>query len=33
MLLHAASLTVPRGEKDPIVAEAPTPERFGIFQN
>ena len=33
MLLHAASLTVPRGEKDPIIAEAPIPERFGIFQN
>ena len=32
MLLHAASLTVPRGEaKDPIIAEAPLPERFGAF--
>lgn len=27
-LLHAASLTVPRPGKDPIVAEAPLPERF-----
>ena len=32
MLLHAASLTVPRGDtKDPITAEAPLPERFGAF--
>ncbi|MET4896394.1 RNA pseudouridine synthase [Sphingomonadaceae bacterium jetA1] len=32
MLLHAASLTVPRGDaKDPITAEAPIPERFGAF--
>lgn len=29
MLLHAASLTVPRAGKEPVVAEAPTPERFG----
>jgi tRNA pseudouridine32 synthase/23S rRNA pseudouridine746 synthase len=29
MLLHAASLTVPRPGKDPITAEAPMPERFG----
>ncbi len=29
MLLHAAELTVPRGDKDPIKAEAPLPERFG----
>jgi tRNA pseudouridine32 synthase/23S rRNA pseudouridine746 synthase len=28
MLLHAASLSVPRPGKDPIVAEAPLPERF-----
>ncbi|MDB5706511.1 MAG: pseudouridine synthase [Sphingomonas bacterium] len=27
-LLHAASLMVPRAGKDPIVAEAPLPERF-----
>ncbi|WP_454279503.1 RluA family pseudouridine synthase [Sphingomonas sp. Marseille-Q8236] len=34
MLLHAASLTVPRGDaKDPITAEAPTPERFGAFRD
>lgn len=33
MLLHAASLTVPRGDaKDPITAEAPVPERFGLFR-
>lgn len=29
MMLHAAALTVPRTNKDPIVAEAPLPERFG----
>jgi tRNA pseudouridine32 synthase/23S rRNA pseudouridine746 synthase len=29
MMLHAASLTVPRAGKDPIQAEAPLPERFG----
>ena len=29
MLLHAASLTVPRPGKDPITAEAPMPARFG----
>lgn len=29
MLLHAASLTVPRGAKPPIEAEAPMPARFG----
>ncbi|WP_230481392.1 RluA family pseudouridine synthase [Sphingomonas sp. Leaf21] len=34
MLLHAASLTVPRGaDKDPITAEAPVPERFGAFRD
>ncbi|WP_322963116.1 RluA family pseudouridine synthase [Sphingomonas fuzhouensis] len=34
MLLHAASLTVPRGEtKDPIIAEAPIPDRFGAFRD
>ena len=27
-MLHAAKLTVPRGTKEPIVAEAPWPERF-----
>jgi tRNA pseudouridine32 synthase/23S rRNA pseudouridine746 synthase len=27
-MLHAAKLTVPRGNKEPIVAEAPWPERF-----
>lgn len=27
-MLHAAALTVSRGTKDPIVAEAPWPERF-----
>ena len=31
MMLHAAALTVPRANKDPIVAEAPLPERFGIW--
>ncbi|MBI0474102.1 RNA pseudouridine synthase [Sphingomonas sp. MA1305] len=29
MMLHAAALTVPRANKDPIVAEAPLPARFG----
>lgn len=29
MMLHAAALTVPRTNKDPIVAEAPLPDRFG----
>ncbi|WP_093666084.1 RluA family pseudouridine synthase [Sphingomonas gellani] len=29
MLLHAAALTVPRGAKPAIVAEAPLPARFG----
>ncbi|WP_298090398.1 RluA family pseudouridine synthase [uncultured Sphingomonas sp.] len=31
MLLHAADLKIDRGTKDPIVASAPVPERFGIF--
>lgn len=31
MLLHAAALTVPRAGKDPILAEAPMPERFGAW--
>ena len=31
MMLHAAALTVPRANKDPIVAEAPLPERFGVW--
>jgi tRNA pseudouridine32 synthase/23S rRNA pseudouridine746 synthase len=29
MLLHAAGLTVPRPGKEPVVAEAPMPARFG----
>ena len=29
MLLHAAALTVPRGDREPVTAEAPLPERFG----
>lgn len=29
MLLHAAELVVPRAGKEPVRAEAPTPERFG----
>ena len=29
MMLHAAGLVVPRTGKDPVVAEAPLPERFG----
>lgn len=29
MLLHAASLTMPRAGKEPVVAEAPVPDRFG----
>lgn len=28
MMLHAAALTVPRANKDPVVAEAPMPDRF-----
>jgi tRNA pseudouridine32 synthase/23S rRNA pseudouridine746 synthase len=28
MMLHAIALTIPRGEKEPIVAQAPWPERF-----
>ena len=28
MMLHAAELTVPRGEKPPVEAKAPLPERF-----
>jgi tRNA pseudouridine32 synthase / 23S rRNA pseudouridine746 synthase len=28
MLLHAATLTIPRAGKEPIVAEAPLPDRF-----
>jgi tRNA pseudouridine32 synthase/23S rRNA pseudouridine746 synthase len=28
MMLHAAALTVPRAGKEPVVAEAPLPERF-----
>ena len=31
MMLHAAALTVPRAGKDPVVAEAPLPARFGIW--
>lgn len=31
MMLHAAGLTVPRAGKDPIVAAAPLPERFGAW--
>ncbi len=31
MLLHAAKLVVRRGAKPPIEAEAPVPERFGVF--
>lgn len=31
MLLHAAGLVVPRGTKEPIRAEAPMPERFGVW--
>ncbi|WP_375382582.1 RluA family pseudouridine synthase [uncultured Sphingomonas sp.] len=31
MLLHAASLTVPRPGKEPVRAQAPLPERFGAF--
>ena len=27
----SAALTVPRANKDPIVAEAPLPERFGVW--
>ena len=33
MLLHAAELTVPREGKDPIVAKAPLPDRFGRFRD
>ena len=33
MMLHARALTVPRGAKDPIVAEAPMPERFAGFDD
>ncbi len=29
MLLHAASIRLPRGEREPVFAEAPLPERFG----
>lgn len=31
MLLHAATLTVPRPGKEPVRAQAPVPERFGAF--
>ena len=31
-LLHAARLVVRRGEKPPIEAEAPLPERFGLWR-
>ena len=31
MMLHAAALTVPREGKEPIAAEAPLPERFGVW--
>lgn len=31
MLLHAADLKIDRVAKDPIVASAPVPERFGTF--
>jgi len=31
MLLHAAELTIPRANKDPIVAVAPLPDRFGLW--
>ena len=30
MLLHAAELTVPRGEKPPVEAKAPLPGRFAV---
>jgi tRNA pseudouridine32 synthase/23S rRNA pseudouridine746 synthase len=30
-MLHAAGLTVPRGDKEPIVAVAPLPADFGAF--
>ena len=33
MMLHARALTVPRGGKDPIVAEAPMPDRFAGFDD
>lgn len=31
MMLHAAALTVPRANKEPVRAEAPLPERFGAW--
>ena len=31
MMLHAAALTIRRDNKDPIVGEAPLPERFGVW--
>lgn len=31
MMLHAASLIVPRANKEPVRAEAPLPERFGAW--
>lgn len=31
MLLHAAELIVPRGNREPLRAEAPVPDRFGVF--
>jgi tRNA pseudouridine32 synthase/23S rRNA pseudouridine746 synthase len=33
MLLHAASLTVPREKKEPIAATAPLPPSFGHFRD
>ena len=33
MMLHARALTVPRGGKDPIVEEAPMPDRFAGFDD
>ena len=32
MLLHAATLRLPRAGKPPIEAEAPVPARFGVFR-
>ncbi|WP_419810172.1 RluA family pseudouridine synthase [Sphingomonas sp.] len=31
MLLHARALTLPRAGKEPVVAQAPVPARFGVF--
>lgn len=32
MLLHAASIRLPRGDKPPVEATAPLPERFGAWR-